>query len=212
MAGLGALIRTIRGITEGQKLTRQKDELGQMAEDDVLSLVPEPFRPCAELRLRVAQSDIAVTEVHEQLESAIVRSFEDIRKAGLNKMMEQASGEPVTRDEMVRLIHTLDEYARSANADIEALDKETKQILDSTQERLSQHDVSFASFQQQLDEHSNILTALRGLSAKVDSVESQFTSASEKLQMSVRRLRLWMIAIGGLSIVECACIIYLLLR
>lgn len=119
MLGLGPIFRTIRGTLESRRLDEKKARLKSLARRGPLSLSPEAFRPCAELRLGVAEREVADAADRPRLEEEIVRRFENIRKRGLEAMMEQAAAEPVTRDEMTRLVHTLDQYARAAQAEIE---------------------------------------------------------------------------------------------
>ena len=212
MAGIGAIIRTFRGLAEGRKLNIQKDELGQLANNDVLSLVPESFKSCADLRFKIAQIDITAAKEQAQLNINAVNSFEDIRKAGLSKTMENASRETVTRDEMIRLIHTIDEFARSANASIEEVSKQSKQMNEMTLKQLNRHDERFSSMQKEISDHSNSLRVIEELSAKLENVDNKFISTKQNLDMSIKGLRMWLMAAAGLSVVEGACIIYLLVR
>lgn len=198
MLFLGPIIKTIRGISRNSKLEQKKLRLQALTKGGPLSLVPKSFRPCAEVRLRVAECAIADTAGRPGLEAEAVRLFEDVRNRGLEAMMNQAATEPVTRDEMIRLVHTLDEYARAAQAEIEQAEARNRQAL--------------ASLEEKLKTQSEGVRRLAGLTEQALQSGKECSSALRDIQTSIDRNGARLMCLGVLSVLQWGCIIYLLVR
>lgn len=113
---LGAIYKAIKGTIENVSIGSKLERMEKLAATDPLALVPEGFRPSAEIRLRLAESESMPTADSRE---AFLNTFERIRKAGLEEMTDRAPTQTVTRDEMIRLVKTLDDYAKASHADIE---------------------------------------------------------------------------------------------
>lgn len=179
-------IKILWNVIQLDKLDKQIADLTRLVSKDVLSLVPEPFRDCAKLRISVSQSatDSNVADV-------VVSKYESIRKAALDRMMEEASGQSATKADVIKLEHTLADYARAAQND---LDRQSGR-LDSMESQLAQAQAEISSSIQSL---------------KID-VASQAQRTSH-LDLSIRSLRNWLIALSAVATVEGIALLCLIAR
>lgn len=219
MAGVGAAIRAIKGMLESRKLDSQKGDMGQMADGDVLSLVPESYRPCAELRLLNAEHGIAAPDEQARLAADITKMFEQIRKAGWEMMVEQASRELVTRYEMIRLLNTLNDYARASRSDIVEVEEKLVGTIAPLQQKTAAHDESLADLERRTQASECSLAALQHVPRRVDTCEASVRTGADKIQAEAKTLRAsmcvlrrWLIAVGIVSVIEIGAVIYLLTR
>ena len=225
----GPIIRTVRGVTEGWKLSDQIQGLEELSRREVTSLMPESYRQCAELRLAVARLGASHSADRGGSEQTVVDAFEAVRQGGLARMLDDSSKQPVTRDEMVRVVHSLDQLARalhedvsSQNAGIEALSGETRQLLKSqdarieglrqdTQRLLESHAAKLESMRQ------DTRNLLESQNAKIEGIgeETQRLFASQQsiiggLGGRLRSCRTWVYVALAVGLLDLVALLYVI--
>lgn len=194
MIGIGAVVRTIVMWIQSNRLDRKIDSLTLLDAVDTMSLVPASYRQCAKIRLLQAQSGKAGA-VDTKIHSEFVSEFEATRKAAVERMMEQASKQTATKDEVIKLVHTLDEYARACQSDLAKQSSRT----DTLQTNLARLE-------------SQVAHAVQRLNSGVSSLESSLGKLHGNLDTSSRSLRTWLIALSMFALVEGIALLYLFTR
>lgn len=189
--GLGAITRAITGWVQSQQLSNQIEALTQLASQDSLSLVPQSFRKCAELRLMLAQMDAKGTVNQKQMAKQFVSQFESVREEAVRRMMEDASNQTATKADIIKLVHTLEDYARACQGDLEKQSSRSD-TLESSLSRL----------------RAETDSAIQGIK---NDILSQ-TNKVEALNSTLKQMRIWLIVLLAFLVLEGAATVYLLLR
>jgi chromosome segregation ATPase len=191
--GIGAFIRLIRGIGEDTKLSGQITALQALAERDPLSLVPESYRDCASLQLALAERSASSEGGESEVDRRILDAFDKVRRRGLEVTMQQAGGKAATQEEVVGLVHSLDEMARAFQSDIEA--QESRLAETQTDVALLEHDLGAQQAQlaetqsrhgKRIEEMGMAADALGG---GLRQIETSLSKLGEQLQSDLEALR-----------------------
>ena len=225
MPGIGVAIRTVKGLYEGKVLEDRKSALLSLVKRDPLSLIPASYRPCAELRMKVAQ---ATTGIHKFAQGEIAKEFEKLREKGYRIMVEKASQEPATKDEIIRVVHTLNEFAGAAQStiqkvagDAERSDNVLRKEIGATADRIklveARSTKMAADLAAEIANTSNRINAFRkSVDQHAAESERQVAALSERVDKKIdimsKSTRAWLLGLSALSVVQLCLIAYFLTR
>ena len=190
------------GGVQSKQLAEQVAALSNLASQNGISLIPPSFRKGAELRLMLAQARSPSLASQDRIAEQFLSQFETTRKAAVERMMEDASKQVATKDEIVKLVHTLDGYAKACQDDLEKQSSRSDSLQASLGQLQSDTTSSIQGLRADIAAHAS----------KTSDLESGMGKLSGSLESSARSLRLWLIVLSACVVAEGASLIYLFAR
>jgi hypothetical protein len=182
-----AAIRLAKGTWQTRQLNRQIKAMGALVRREPFQLIPSGFRGAARVKLKAAQKRAGVKAIKA---GEIAHEAEVLRKETLQMVMQRAAQEPATKEDMARVVQTLDIFTKGAGEEIESVRAEAAAGRDDLDRRLELTTGELQAMSAVYAEQVGVLRKAQGAAdARIGQCEQSIGKAEATCQQELRVLR-----------------------